>query len=508
MLGTGTPMPDPNRAGPTALVKAGDTQILLDAGRGVVMRLAAAGTIPPMLNAVLITHFHSDHISALNDVITTSWAMSQGNALLNIYGPVGIAELVDHTLAMLGPDIGYRIAHHSELTEGPKINVTELEPGDSFSVNDVSITTAATEHPPVHPTIGYRLEHEGVSAALVGDTNPCAGVDKLAADADAYLQSVIRKDLVPLIPVEMLQDILDYHSGVVEAAQTASRVGAKRLLLTHMVPAPPPDQYPEWIAHAAKHFDGEIVLGDDLTVVKLLTLAIPIFIRQGVTELATLSTGQVPSRDRAKSRVRNLPMLSISVPPSTTDNDIATKRSSAGWLLVLLTTLLLATGCTGYNTYLMGHSFFAPFANSLDDHASNAGFTNHSQQVLFSGNASGAPEALWNHNAKRSQIQSALDAGDIELFGMTYHPSYPGPDGYLNWVDYALEQNPNTRIFIAIPWLERPMTMNTSTFANTWYTALETQGHALIDLLRSEFDGADISLMPYGEAANCAPRNV
>ncbi len=267
MLGTGTPMPDPNRAGPTALVKAGDTHILLDAGRGVVMRMAGAGSIPPMLSAVLITHFHSDHISALNDVITTHWVMSQGNAILKIYGPVGIQDLVDHTLAMLGPDIGYRIAHHEELTEGPKLDVTELEPGDSFMVNDVSITTAATEHPPVFPTIGYRLEHDGKAVALVGDTNPCDGVDQLAANADAYLQSVIRKDLVPLIPSDMLQDILDYHSGVVDAAQTAARVGAKRLLLTHMVPAPPPDQYPEWIARAAEHFDGEIVLGDDLTMV-------------------------------------------------------------------------------------------------------------------------------------------------------------------------------------------------------------------------------------------------
>ena len=269
MLGTGSPMPDPNRAGPTALVKAGETHILLDAGRGVVMRMAGAGSVPPMLGAVLITHFHSDHIAALNDVITTHWVMSRGDAVLRIYGPVGIRELVDHTLAMLGPDIGYRIAHHEELTEGPKLEVTELEPGDSFTVDDVAITTAATEHPPVFPTIGYRLEHEGAVVALVGDTNPCAGVDELAADADAYLQSVIRKDLVPLIPNDMIQDILDYHSGVVEAAQTAARVGAKRLLLTHMVPAPPPEQYPEWIARAAEHFSGEIIIGDDLTMVTI-----------------------------------------------------------------------------------------------------------------------------------------------------------------------------------------------------------------------------------------------
>ena len=269
LLGTGSPIPDANRAGPTALVKAGDTHILLDAGRGVVMRLAGAGSVPPMLSAVLITHFHSDHVAALNDVITTHWVMSQGNGVLKIYGPTGIRELVDRTLHMLEFDIGYRVAHHDELTQGPQVDVTELDPGDTFTVNDVAISTAATEHPPVFPTIGYRLEYEGASIALVGDTNPCEGVDKLAAEADAYLQSVIRKDLVKLIPSEMIQDIIDYHSGVIEAARTASRVGAKRLLLTHMVPAPPPEKYGEWIALAAEHFGGEIILGDDLTRVSI-----------------------------------------------------------------------------------------------------------------------------------------------------------------------------------------------------------------------------------------------
>ena len=92
-------------------------------------------------------------------------------------------------------------------------------------------------------------------------------MDTLAAGADAYVQTVIRRDLVELIPNDMIQDILDYHSGVVEAAQTAARVGARRLVLTHMVPAPTAEQYPEWIARGAEHFDGEIVIGDDLTTV-------------------------------------------------------------------------------------------------------------------------------------------------------------------------------------------------------------------------------------------------
>jgi len=269
LTGTGSPIPDANRAGPSTLLKAGDTHILVDCGRGVVMRLAGAGTMPPFLAAVVITHLHSDHVCALNDVLTTHWVMTQGNGVLKVYGPPGTAEFVERQLHALERDIGYRIAHHEPLTEGPRVQVTELNPGDSFAINDVQVTTAATMHEPVAPTIGFRFEHEGKTAALVGDTIPCDGVDALAADVDVYVQTVVRRDIVEQIPNVMLQDILDYHSGVVEAAQTATRTGARRLALTHMVPAPTPEQYPEWIARAGEHYSGEIIIGDDLTSISL-----------------------------------------------------------------------------------------------------------------------------------------------------------------------------------------------------------------------------------------------
>ncbi len=267
LTGTGSPLPDANRAGPSTLVKAGDAHILIDAGRGVVMRMAGAGSLPAMLSGVLITHLHSDHICALNDVITTHWVMTQGNGTLPVFGPVGAAEFVERQLHALEADIGYRMAHHDVLTSPPSVDVTELEPGESFAIGEVAIATAATEHAPVRPTIGFRLTHDGSTAAVVGDTVPCDGVDELARGADLYVQTVIRRDIVETIPHPMMQDILDYHSGVIEAAQTASRAGARRLALTHMVPAPTPDQYPEWIALAAEHYDGEVFIGDDLTTI-------------------------------------------------------------------------------------------------------------------------------------------------------------------------------------------------------------------------------------------------
>ena len=110
LTGTGSPLPDANRAGPSTLLKAGDTHILVDCGRAAVMRLAAAGSLPGFLGAVLITHLHSDHVCALNDVVTTHWVITQGNATLMIYGPARDRPNLSRS-QMAGPGTRHRLPH-------------------------------------------------------------------------------------------------------------------------------------------------------------------------------------------------------------------------------------------------------------------------------------------------------------------------------------------------------------------------------------------------------------
>jgi ribonuclease Z len=269
LLGTGSPIPSPTRAGPATLVKAGGVNLLADAGRGVVMRLAAAGVGPAALSAVLLTHMHSDHISDLNDVITCHWIMNPAPVPLKVFGPVGAKALIEATLAMLAFDVKYRIDHHADLNEAPNVEVTELSPGDAFTIGDCAISAHRTDHSPVFPTLGYRIEHAGGVVALAGDTIPCPELDELCRDADVYVQTVIRDDMVKRIPMQRMQDILDYHSTVEQAAQTAARAGVRTLMLTHYVPNLVPGQEDAWRDIARPHFAGEIVLGDDLTSVSV-----------------------------------------------------------------------------------------------------------------------------------------------------------------------------------------------------------------------------------------------
>ncbi len=264
LLGTGSPIVDPNRAGPSTLVNAGDQIFLVDCGRGVLMRAAAAGVGAANLTALLLTHLHSDHITDLSDVITTQWVTTFVPTPLPIIGPPGTKAVVEATLAALAPDISYRIGHHPDITEPPSIQVYEYTDGQVWDAGGVRIIAAPTDHRPVEPTLAFRVESGDNSVVLAGDSVPCATLDELALGADALVHTVIRADLVELMPVQRIRDILDYHSSVEQAAATAARAGVETLVLTHYVPPLVPGQEDQWRALAAKEFNGTVELGSDL----------------------------------------------------------------------------------------------------------------------------------------------------------------------------------------------------------------------------------------------------
>jgi ribonuclease Z len=269
VLGSGSPLPDPRRAGPATLVRTTAGDLLFDCGRGALMRAAAAGSSAASLRALFLTHLHSDHITDLNDVVTMRWVTSFEPAPLAVVGPVGTAGLMTATESMLEWDIGYRLAHHDDLTWRPSAQITEVGEGVVFDQDGVTVKTAATDHAPVRPTLGFRIDDQGRSVVIAGDTVPCPGLDALCAGADVLVHTTVRRDLIEQVGLPRLTDVLDYHSSVPDVARTAARNGVATIVLTHLVPVPAPGTEGEWVDQAAAHFEGDVVVAEDLTRVDL-----------------------------------------------------------------------------------------------------------------------------------------------------------------------------------------------------------------------------------------------
>ena len=129
----------------------------------------------------------------------------------------------------------------------------------------VRIVAAASDHRPVEPSLGYRIEHEGRAVVIAGDTVPCAGLDELCAGADVYVQTVLRDDLVSLVPMQRFRTRSTTTRRSCRPRRPRSAAGVRTLVLTHQVPTPAAGSADEWLALAHGAFQGTIVFGEDLT---------------------------------------------------------------------------------------------------------------------------------------------------------------------------------------------------------------------------------------------------
>ena len=267
LLGTGYPRPDPERAGPSTAVVVNGKYFVVDAGRAVVLRLSALQPVLPPIEAVLLTHLHSDHISGLPDLFATSWTMGRQKPL-PLYGPAGTEQLVEGITKFYEPDIHIRRDLTERLNpEGAKIDLHILKEGVIYKNDDVTITAFAVDHRPVEPAFGFRFDSDGKSVVISGDTAPSANLVKFAKGADVLVHEALlpgvfgggstdgRRDDPKISPLAR------YHTDAEQAGKIAAAASVRKLVLTHLIPADAGDRMHEL---AARHFKGEIIVGRDL----------------------------------------------------------------------------------------------------------------------------------------------------------------------------------------------------------------------------------------------------
>lgn len=285
LCGTGSPMPDPTRAGPCTAVIAGQRLFVVDAGEGSARVLGAMGIGVGGMEALLLTHFHSDHIDGLGNMLLQRWASSSAQQPLPIYGPPGVEDVVEGFRSAYTQDYGYRTTHHSAAIMPPGGSGAKgvtftlpAPPGDRLVLlqdKGLTITAFRVNHGPVEPAVGYRFDYQGRSVVITGDTVRTPSVVAIAQGADLLVHEALQPTLLRLITNEMqhkglghlqqiLSDIENYHTTPEEAAQQANAAQVKHLVFNHIVPPMPlPYGYPAFIGDAGKYFAPPITVGED-----------------------------------------------------------------------------------------------------------------------------------------------------------------------------------------------------------------------------------------------------
>lgn len=290
LCGAGGPLPDPVRSGPCVAVVAGGTMVVVDAGSGGARNLQRTGFVPGRVSAVLLTHFHSDHIDGLGELAMLRWTGGGHAEPLPVHGPPGVEEVVAGFVSAYRQDAGYRVAHHGEETVRPAgAGMTAAPfalpaPGEApivWSGGGLEVRAFVVDHAPVEPAVGYRFDYQGRSLVVSGDTARSANLEAQAKGVDLLVHEALAPELVARMNAaaaaagrgnlaKIMSDIPDYHTSPVEAAGIAQAAGVRHLLFYHVVPAlPVPGLDRAFLAGVSDVFDGGITLGRGGTLISL-----------------------------------------------------------------------------------------------------------------------------------------------------------------------------------------------------------------------------------------------
>lgn len=267
LLGTGAPPVSLRRAGPAQLVEAAGRRVLVDAGTGVCQRLLEAGASGASLDLLIVTHYHSDHVMDVDQLVVSSWHQGRDRPW-RIVAPAPVIRHLQARLAAWADERALRIAFEKRPSAiGLDVMFEELRAGPVEVGPGLAVEAFEVDHRPVFPAFGLAFSAEGQRVVFTGDTRPCAGIERAAAGADLLVSEVFVAREMPAVPgvrsAETVDAVRGYHMTPQEVARLAAGVGVKALALTHIVP-PAADTRALFAEVRAAGYAGPLVVGEDL----------------------------------------------------------------------------------------------------------------------------------------------------------------------------------------------------------------------------------------------------
>lgn len=261
LLGTGSPRVDTDRAGPAVLVEAGGKALLFDAGRSVVPRLAQLGMHVAKIDTVFLTHLHSDHLFALDDLWITGWVY-QRPLPLTVYGPAGTSSFAEGLEQAFAYDIAVRNQYAGLDKDAIRLVTHEIEPGVVYSKDRIRVTAFLVDHGVVTPAYGYRIDFGDRSVVISGDTTYSETLVAHARGTDLLIHDIFaaRSDLLEKNP--RLRRIERYHTNPEQMVRILNEARPRFAVTTHVILAGvDPDAV---VRDLRERYAGEIHMGEDL----------------------------------------------------------------------------------------------------------------------------------------------------------------------------------------------------------------------------------------------------
>lgn len=258
LLGTGTPEPDSTHFGTATLVQVAGENLLFDCGRGTVIRLHQAGVSPKDVDALFLTHLHSDHTVGIPDLWLTGWLLGRDRAL-RVFGPAGTSQMAAALSQAWAFDVAIRQQGPEPLLpEGALFESQEIEPGPVYVHGPLKVTAFLVDHGLVKPAFGYRVDYMGHSVVISGDTRFSANLIDYSRGVDCIIHAAWSASAVNPTPPPLRGIASAEDAGRVFAAVRPRLAVVVHYKTTH------------GLVHAVRsQYHGSLVLGQDLMVVEI-----------------------------------------------------------------------------------------------------------------------------------------------------------------------------------------------------------------------------------------------
>ena len=278
LLGTGAPVPSMERFGPSILVEAGGQKLLFDCGRGAAQRLWQLKIPLGKIDALFLTHLHSDHIVGIPDVWLTGWipaVYGRRELPLQVLGPTGTKDMMDNLVKAFSWDITTRAKEKNKADSGALVIAKDIREGVIWENKEIKITPFTVRHSDfIDSALGYKIEYAGRTLILSGDTRYSENLIRYSKGADVIIHEVAAANEQTMQTSPLVNQILGFHTSPEEAGKVFEQTKPKLAVYSHIVlltaePSIPPPTINEVILRTKKTYSGAVEAGEDLLGIEI-----------------------------------------------------------------------------------------------------------------------------------------------------------------------------------------------------------------------------------------------